>query len=743
MAVQTMPVQQNAVQPTVQRTVYYQHNTTNKSFIDMHLYLKDKGIRSNEFMLLLLDPDLARINPRDPYLSPQMKSRVLRECMYNPWYFLREICRIPTDGRSDGVAFILHRGNMAMLFCLMLNLNTSVILPRQTGKTQSALAWYMYLFNFGARSAEMSFLNKKFEDSKLNLNRIKAIRDLLPSYLKMDQVFTLDGAKLKGRNAAETLQHPINGNKIKTVPSARDKTSAASLMRGRTTSIVYIDEMAFIKHNKIIYLNMVPAWNTAANNAKMNNKPYGMLITTTPGMLATDEGQYSFNSRESATKFSEHWYDLSYAEVRDIMNSNTNSSFVHIEYSYQQLGYSEEWFKELCIYMEKNWPDIRREVLLEWSASTENSPFHKEDLDTIRSLLRSPITSFMLFNRYTIYVYERVNLKYPPIMGVDVSGGYQRDSSAITIIDSLSTRVAAEFNCNYISTNDLAAVIYEIVTKFMPTCVVNIERNGGYGASVISKLITTSIKPNIFYTIKDKIVEERLLGAQFIKKTQKTKVFGSDSTHEQRELLMNILRDRVEMHKDKIISKIIYDELCGLEIKKNGRIEHSTNTHDDQVFSWLWALYVYYEGGDLINNWGIQRRVLKTDAELEEAIINIEDEVKNITLPLSSSPDSMLDEMVDGQLQMLESAPGKVMYQDWLEQERAVDQAAMDKILSTKAGREAYARKYHVSLDSIEVDETRTTIPNEVFASFNMDDAEIMNEKDRVFVGNLSHFVRK
>ena len=75
---------------------------------------------------------------------------------------------------------------------------------------------------------------------------------------------------------------------------------------------------------------------------------------------------------------------------------------------------------------------------------------------------------------------------------------------------------------------------------------------------------------------------------------------------------MEILRDRVEYHKDKIISPTIYQELCGMEVKKSGKIEHSTNTHDDQVFSWLWALWVYYNGGDLMNNWGIEKRVLKT-----------------------------------------------------------------------------------------------------------------------------------
>lgn len=463
---------------TTQRVVYYHHSTSNKSFIDMALYLKDKGIQHYEFMLLLLDPDLAGVDPFDPNLSPVMKTKILRECVYNPWYFLREVCRIPQDGRPQGVPFMLHRGNLAMIFCLMLNINTIAIFPRQTGKTQSALAWYMYLFNFGTNHAEISFLNKKFEDSKMNLNRIKNIRDLLPTYLRMDKVFANDGSKLKGRNSVETLEHPVNGNKIRTVPSARDITSAASLMRGRTTSIIYIDEYAFIKHNKVIYLNMVPAWNTAARNAKMNNKPYGMLITTTPGMLATEEGDYCHQVIDNATKFSETWYNLTYQEIMDILNSNQRSTFVYIQYTYQQLGYSEEWFMELCRNMELSWDEIRREVLLEWSPSVENSPFRKEDLDTIRNLLRAPIYSLLLFNKYTMHVYERMDPRHVPIIGCDPSGGYSQDSSAITIVDSWTTKVTAEFNCNWISPLDLAAVIKELVSTYMPNAVVNIERNG-------------------------------------------------------------------------------------------------------------------------------------------------------------------------------------------------------------------------------------------------------------------------
>lgn len=718
-----------------QMTVYYHMSTTNKSFLEVHQYLLDAGIENNKFMLALLDPDLARIDPHDPTLSPGMKTKVLKECLYNPWYYFREVVRIPDSGQASGVKFELSRGNLALLFCLMMNLNTFLEMPRQTGKTISSLCWYLYLFNFGTANAEMSFLNKKLDDSKLNLQRIREIRELLPSYLKMDQAFAPDGSKIRGKNNVETLQHPVNNNRIRTVASAKNKVAAASLMRGRTTPIIYIDEYGFIVYNSIIYTNMVPAFNTASLNAKRNGTPYGMLVTTTPGMLTTDEGIEAFNMKEGATPFSERWYDLSRDQIFDIIGSNTNSNFVYIRYTYQQLGKSEEWFKNLCISMRKDWDAIRREVLLEWSNSSENSPFKPEDLDTIKGLLRQPINTVLLLHKYELKIYEKLNLKYPPIVGIDVSGGFMRDSSAITVVDSYSTRVAAELNSNFISTPELALVIHTMVSQWMPNAVVNIERNGGFGSSVIARLLQTGIKKNLFYTIKDKVVEERMVGSAIHRRTQKTKVFGSDSTKAEREKLMEILRDRVEYHKDKIISPTIYEELCGLEVKKNGKIEHSSNTHDDQVFSWLWALFVYYEGGDLMQNWGITKRVLRTDADLEEAVLEIDDksnvEVEAVTVEN--------DEEIQKQIEVLQNAPGKMLYEQWMQQEQAKDDAAMQKILNDRAVRASLTDKYKL-ITSMQQQSSIQTIPTEVFMNFNSDPEELEMQRVMALSGNLARY---
>lgn len=712
--------------------IYYHMSTTNKSFLEVHQYLKDSGIANNKFMLALLDPDLAKIDPHDPNLNTAYKTKVLRECLYNPWYYFREVVRIPDSGQASGVKFELNRGNLSLIFCLMMNLNTFLEQPRQTGKTISSLCWYLYLFNFGTANAEMSFLNKKLDDSKLNLQRIREIRDLLPSYLKMDQAFAPDGSKVRGKNNVETLQHPVNNNRIRTVASARNKVAAASLMRGRTTPIIYIDEYGFIQYNNIIYTNMVPAFNTASTNAKRNGTPYGMLITTTPGLLTTDEGIEAFTLKETATPFSERWYDLSKEQIYDIIASNTNSNFVYIKYNYQQLGKSEQWFKDLCITMRKDWDAIRREVLLEWSSSSENSPFRSEDLDTIKGLLRQPINTVLLLNKYEFKIYEKINLKYPPLVGVDVSGGYQRDSSAITVVDSYSTRVTAELNSNFISTPELAMIIYEIVSKWLPNAVVNIERNGGFGSSVIARLLQTSIRKNLFYTIKDKIVEERITGAQIHKRTQKTKVYGSDSTKSEREQLIEILRDRVEYHKDKIISPTIYEELCGMEVKKNGKVEHSSNTHDDQVFSWLWALYIYYYGGDLMDTWGITKRVLRTDADLEEAVVDIQEDKEDLTssIDLDDNPE------VNDQIDVLTKSPGQKMYEQWMQEELKKDNEAMDKLLQNKAVQQSISSRYHLIVP--QSSQTTQTIPTDVFLNFNKDEEEI--NKNPVLTGNLSKY---
>ena len=394
------------------RDIYIQYNTRNQSFLDMHQYLKMKGIKNNSFMLMLYDPDLAYIDPRDPNLHPLMKERVWRECMNNYWYFIREVVRIPDQGGSaNGVMYKLHRGNLAFNFCSLLNINIFEILPRQQYKTITAVVRYLYLFNFGTTYSSMYFLNENHDKSKENLSRLKDIRAILPSYLRFNKPMGQKGL-LKVQDSVEKLSNPYNVNLIKTVPSARNRVHAGNLIRGKTVPLIWFDEYAFIPFNTEIYLNGVPAYKTAAMNAQRNGKAYGIVITTTPGDMMTEQGADAYDFMNNCTKFDEAWYDWPYSKIMSYIGQNKHSNFVFIQYDYKQLGLSEDWLASICMDMQQKWDRIRREILLEWNISTPNAAFTYEQLEFIKRKVIDPVRSVYIFDKFKLDIFPELSISF-------------------------------------------------------------------------------------------------------------------------------------------------------------------------------------------------------------------------------------------------------------------------------------------------------------------------------------------
>lgn len=729
-----MVTQQNIVPIKIS----FQTTTKNTSFLKMHYFLKMKGIENNAFFLALYDTDLMNVDPRDSRLNTFWKAKILKECKFNYWYFLREVIRIPESGSEvgGGSFYRLDRGNLALNFGFTLNWNMFLELPRQFGKTTSALCWYLWIFNFGTTNSEIMFMNKKHDDSKANLRHLREIRSALPSYLQMDSLYGADGKKLRPTSNVETMTHPINNNKISTKPGANSKSKANGIGRGCTMAMQWYDEFAFILYNKIIYMSATPAFSTASKSAKKNGKPFGILITTTPGDLSTEEGEYANSIRNNATPFNERYYDYTKpGQLEELFALNTKSSFMYIRFTYQQLGADETYLERMIKDLQSDWASIRREVLLEWANISDNSPFTQQDLDIVESLLKQPISQIQLgpvASSYFMNIYKQADIvRYPPIIGVDVSGGFSQDSSAITIIDSKTTETLADFNCNYISPIDLAKLIYQLVTQYMPNAIVNIERNGGYGASVIGYLIKTSIKRNLYFEIKDRVTEERFNGMRMAKKTQKVKVYGFDETKDSRNLLMEILRDRMLNHKAKFISRILYNELCTLEIKKGGRIEHADKFHDDQVFSYLLALYVWYEGKNLMENFGLQLREIKTDSETEEIMdTDLEGSYTNIARDMERT--TAQDSVVKQQLDYLEKNKS-ISYTEWLEKQEQENINAVNELLRTHQGREAWAKEYHQDPEDLKQQgSVMFTLPASVFTNDLTDEERVISAAARL-----------
>jgi len=676
-------------------TIFYQMNTLNQSFLDMHYYLKAKGIKNNKFHLLLYDNDLAYIDPHDINLNAYMKQKVFIECQRNFWYYIREVVRVQSQG-GPYVRYKLDRGNLALNFCFTLNLNVYEEQPRQTGKTVATEVWYSWVYNFGSRNANMIFLNKKHDDAKRNLSSLKDIIKALPPYLRFDQAFGVDGKKLKASNTVSYIQHKINYNNIRALPMARNRTAAISLLRGQTITNCWIDESAFFQFLEESLQNGMPALTTAFRNCRINGAPHGLCLTSTPGFLTTEEGQYMYDLKNKMTPFSELWYDFTLQQLTETLNANEKSIFVYIRTTYQQLGYSEQWLKERIKEQNQKWVDIRREFLLEWATSSENCPFSQEELRKVQRYVRNPIKQVYICN-FLFNIYSEISPRDKTLIGVDVAAGYSKDSSAISVTDSKTTKLVADFNCNYINPVDLANVIYNLVLNYLPNSLVTIERNG-VGTGTLAKLMKSKIRNNLYYEIKERTIEERPDGIKTFRRKQMTKVYGVDNTGTVREQLMDLLTDRVRDHYDKFISPILYEELKNLEIKKTGRIDHSANSHDDSTFSYLYSIYPIYYGKNVRDNWHISIPTLRTADDEAQEIFQDFNATETISI-VRDIENLEHDDMVNEQLKQLDKTK---LYSQFLAQQKAENDAAMAQILATKVGKEAYSRQFNIPLEQLE-----------------------------------------
>lgn len=261
---------------------FYDFGTPNKSFLQVAADLKKVGIKNYYFMLEICDPNVAYLDPYKPNITAHEVAMISTEITRNMWYYLREVARIPDQG-GVAVPYLANRGNIAQAWCFKHGVDSWLNLPRQRGKTISALSAQAWAYSFGTSNSQIIFINKAGEDAKTNLNRLKDQIDLLPKYLRYEQAYDDEtGKTVKHIKNATTMKHPITKNQIIIKSKATSLESALSIARGLTAPIQHFDELEFTSRIKTIIENSAPTYEKAASNAKVNGAIYGRIITSTP-----------------------------------------------------------------------------------------------------------------------------------------------------------------------------------------------------------------------------------------------------------------------------------------------------------------------------------------------------------------------------------------------------------------------------------------------------------------------------
>ena len=615
----------------VKLKVHYHYETDNESFIIMYKILKELGIKNNKFFLKIYDEDIKGLNPFDEdNLTVEQKIKIRREVKRNLWYFLREIVRIPVPGGST--RYKIHRGNLALTYCLQKNRDIYIELPRQNYKTQSFLCFIEWIYDFGTKYSEMAFLHKKYDDSKLNLDRLKKIRELLPSYLlpekTADDTYNLTKIENKYKNSIVAKNSAVN------------EEQADLLGRGNTTPVIMYDEMAFIKYLQIIYTAAAPSQSQARLEAIENGKYAFKACLSTPGDIKTEHGEYCKNSIiGQAAIFDEHIYDWDDNKIDEYLAHNSDNDVIYIKFSYKQLGRSEKWFKDQCRALNNDVSKINREILLQWNRGTELSPFTTESIDRLRQYAKDPIATVPIHENYLLKIYEDFDWTMTLLIGGDFGGSSSKDYTAFSIVNPFNMHVVADFKNNKADPIECADIIYELMSKFFPNSVFIPEENS-YSKAAISLLLRTECANRVYYEYKDKINETKMDNGIVKKEKVKTKVYGVNTTKESRPLMIGLLFDIVEEDYENIISPEVIEDIAGLERnKKTNRIDHSSKSHDDSLFSYLLVRYVFAYGTNLARFKIYKTHHLKSEVEdiANRAVRSDEEYIRNFSSVLKAN----------------------------------------------------------------------------------------------------------
>lgn len=602
--------------------IYYDFGTNNLSFKQVAKDLKTNGVENYYFHLALYNPRLSGVDPHNiDETDAKLVMEITQECILNPYYFVREVARIPVQG-GTGIPFQLNRATLAVLWCFLHNIDSYITISRQIGKTQSVLTYILWAFMFGASNSAIGFLCIDQTKANENLTRLKAQYELLPTWLQANFTLTDRGTKSSGKNSVQQLENIINNNKITTKGKATSAESADNIGRGSTEPIQYIDEFEFVLYISRILKASGPAFVTAHENAVKNNSASARIFSSTPGDLDSRAGSDAIGLINNMYKWTEAFYSMDINDVIATIDKSSNG-IVYIEFPYYLLGKGEKYFKAQCKVLDNDPIAIKREILLKRIHGSTDSPYDIEDLDVIDQSRGKIIEEYFFFKIYKLNIYERIDPSRIYFIGIDPSDGYGADSNTLIIFDPYKLRNVAEFESPYISHTDFTNLIITLILKRVPNGIIIIERNKG--AALINSLMESPVRHRLYCEPPKPINNEDKLDAKGLIKMEASnrRLYGVYTGRDTRPLMFSLLEVYIREKKNAFVLNGLISQILGLVRKSTGKIEAGPGFHDDLVMAFLMCLFVYYHGNNL-SRYGFYPGELPDEEERNKGV-NYED----------------------------------------------------------------------------------------------------------------------
>ena len=424
-------------------------------------------------------------------------------CKNDPVYFIRNYVNIihPIKGV---IPFDLYRFQERIVTEINSHRFSIIKKFRQAGVTTIMCAYSLWLAIFQDNKSIL-VVSIGDRESKAFLARVTAMYDDLPDWLRPDTP-----EKNKSTIVFST------GSKIKSQP--------AGAGRGESTSLLIVDEAAFVD-------NMDEFW--AAVYPTISTGGAAVLLSTVNG---TSNLYYKLYTQAQDGKNNFHPIDIFWRE--------------HPEYT-------DEWAEEIR-------PNIgERMWLQEYECEFLGTGDTFLNRSTLQKLIDSTTPDF--YSKYT----NMMRVWRDPVpychymLCADASYGTNKDNSAFHIINLYNGEQVAEFYSNKISLRDFAKIIHTEASRYNLAYVV-IERNG-LGLALIQDLFESMEYENMWQDDKGDM--------------------GLLITSKNRDLVLNCMENTIRTSLIRINSERTVHELTSFIITEGGKVQADKGRNDDLVMS--------------------------------------------------------------------------------------------------------------------------------------------------------------
>ena len=485
------------------------------------------------------------------------------KCSQDPIYFAEKYIKIVHVDHGF-IPIRLYDYQKEIIQKITHNRRVTVVTSRQAGKTTTAAAVILHYILFNDHKT-VALLANKGDAAREILDRIKAAYEALPDWLQQ-------GVE-EWNKGNITLE---NGCKVLAA------ATSSSAIRGKSISLLYIDEAAFVEGWDEFFASVYPTISSGDTTK--------ILFTSTPNGL-----NHFYKTCEGAAK------------PRDSKEWN-GFEFVRVPW-YEVPGRDEKWKNETLGAMDWDYEKFAQEFECEFLGSS----------GTLISgaVLKSLVSKIPLTDRDGLIVYEDKIGNHQYAIVADVSRGKGLDYSAFQVIDvtTMPYKQVCVYRNNLATPLDYASTLFRLGKTYNYAAI--LVENNDAGIQVVDALHYDYEYENIIYT-ENAGASGKRISAGF---AGKSKERGVRTTKTVKSVGCSMLKLLIEQRQ-----LIINDHQTIFELSRFSRkgtsYEAEDGCNDDLVmalvlFAWM-SDQQYFK--DLTNINTLQALRDKTDEELENDI---------------------------------------------------------------------------------------------------------------------------